>query len=455
MLTTPRATSAHTPKEHGGIHRFLFRSQPLPDPSWSTRHRFIRGLAALHIPLLTALSLAQGNDLRHVAFEIAALAGVVVLASIPRLDRSTKEGLGTVAAMMSSALLVHVTAGTIESHFHFFLMLAVVSLYQSWFAFLLGIAFVVVHHGALGTLYPEEVYNHAAAIANPWLWAGIHALFVSGASVVYVIQWRLNEMARNDARSLYRTLYEGQRSLVHQLEEAATMKDELVSTVSHELRTPLTSIIGYMEMLHEVEDLDAEEARRYMQQVSRHAGRLNFLIENLMNYQAVGSGESGQTSVIDIVEEIVAHQSGYPGAEQLTFETQLEPNLFVAASDRALRLIVSNLVNNSVKYAPPSTSVEITGRRVKVSGTPVVEIAVANEGAPIRREDRERMFGAFVQLDASITRSVPGVGLGLHIVGRTVAAYEGTVDMHCADGRIVFTVRLPCATGATHLHSVA
>ncbi len=271
MLVKP---TAETEAPKGALHQFLFASEPLSDESWRARHRFIRGLALVHAPLLFIFAIVRGAELLHTGVEMAGLALVVALASVERLDRRTKEGFGTLSVMLTSALLVHISGGSIEAHFHFFVMLAVVSLYQSWFAFVLGIAFVVVHHGVFGTLHPEAVYNHPAALRSPWAWAGIHAFFVSLGAVIYVIQWRLNEQTRNEARGLYRTLYEGQRSLVRQLEEAATMKDELVSTVSHELRTPLTSIIGYMEMLQEIEGLSDDDRASYMDHISRQAARL-------------------------------------------------------------------------------------------------------------------------------------------------------------------------------------
>jgi signal transduction histidine kinase len=425
------------------LHSFLFRSEPLPDSTWSVRHRFIRMLAAVHIPFLTIFGLARGLPVAHIGVEMAGLGSLIVLASIKRFDRRTKEGLGTLALMLTSALLVHLSGGSIEAHFHFFVMLAVVSLYQSWFAFVLGIAFVLVHHGLLGTMHPSGVYNNPAAVQSPWVWAGIHAFFVTFASVIYVIQWRLNEAARNDARSLYRRLYEGERSVVRQMEEAATIKEELVSTVSHELRTPLTSIMGYIEILRDYEDLSDDDRHQFMEQASRQAGRLNFLIDNLMNYQGVGQTEDGPTNVGAVVNEVVEHQSGYPGAEGLRFDINVGDGVVAAVSERALRLIASNLVNNAVKYATPKTVVKIDAKQVIANGITVAQITVTNRGNPIKAEDRDRIFGAFVQLDSSVTRRVPGVGLGLHIVGRTVAAYRGTVDVVSEDGDITFTVRLP------------
>lgn len=90
-------------------------------------------------------------------------------------------------------MLVHLWGGTIEAHFHFFVVVALLTLYQSWLPFLLGLVYVVGHHGIVGTLAPEAVYNHAAAVASPWQWALIHAAFVLAASAANVAAWRLNE----------------------------------------------------------------------------------------------------------------------------------------------------------------------------------------------------------------------------------------------------------------------
>jgi signal transduction histidine kinase len=84
-------------------------------------------------------------------------------------------------------------------HFHFFVMVPLMALYQDWVPFLAAIAYVVLHHGTVGVLDASQVYNHPAAWASPWRWAAIHGVFVLGASVVSCIAWRLNELAAADA----------------------------------------------------------------------------------------------------------------------------------------------------------------------------------------------------------------------------------------------------------------
>jgi len=95
--------------------------------------------------------------------------------------------------LSASAFLVHLSGGYIEMHFHFFVALALIALYQDWAPFLIAIGFVLVEHGVLGVIYPPAVYNHPSAWSNPWGWAGIHAIFVAAASVANLLAWRLNE----------------------------------------------------------------------------------------------------------------------------------------------------------------------------------------------------------------------------------------------------------------------
>jgi PAS domain S-box-containing protein len=97
--------------------------------------------------------------------------------------------------MSSSAILVHLSGGYIEFHFHFFVMLSFLALCQVWIPYLLAVAFVAVHHGVVGVLWPQSVYNHDAAFNAPWTWAGIHAFFVLWSCVGSVVAWRFNERA--------------------------------------------------------------------------------------------------------------------------------------------------------------------------------------------------------------------------------------------------------------------
>lgn len=89
------------------------------------------------------------------------------------------------------------------------MILALLALYEDWIPFLLGIGYVLVHHGTVGTIDPGSVYNHPAAIAYPWRWAGVHALFITGLCVSLITTWRMNEEARADRQRVLEAAGDG------------------------------------------------------------------------------------------------------------------------------------------------------------------------------------------------------------------------------------------------------
>ncbi|MEX2538229.1 MAG: HAMP domain-containing sensor histidine kinase [Actinomycetota bacterium] len=428
--------------------RFLTHSEQLPQNVWRTRHRFIVSLAVAHVPVLFALGLVlRGDTPIHSGAEAVAISTLSLAALNRHMSRKVQELLATMALLSCSAMLVHVTGGSVEAHFHFFVVLPVVALYQSWPPFLLALGYVLVHHGLIGQLWPESVYNHPAAINNPWKWAAIHAFFVSAASAVFVVMWRLNESARSEARDLYRQLYEGERAIVQQLEAAATMKDELVSVVSHELRTPLTSILGFGQLLRDVDGSEGDQ-KEWLDRLLRQGDRLQFLVENLLNTAKAPSDSTDVAEVREVLEDVLGEQADYPNREDHGFKYIVPEGLKAQISPRSLRLILANLVNNALKHRIDGGLVSITTWLEPAPGRDVAVVAVTNRGENISEADRERMFDAFVQLDSSITRRVAGVGLGLHIVRETAVAHGGSVDVKCVGNEITFLVRLPVPLAA-------
>ena len=116
-------------------------------------------------------------------------------------SRNVRASFATLGLVSSSAILVHLTSGLIEMHFHFFVIVAVVALYQSWYPFLVAIGFVLLHHGIMGAIDSSSVFNHAAALRSPWKWASLHALFIAGESIAALTTWKLNELSLDAERS--------------------------------------------------------------------------------------------------------------------------------------------------------------------------------------------------------------------------------------------------------------
>jgi PAS domain S-box-containing protein len=177
--------------------RYIFpQGYPLPNDVWRRRHRGVVVLLWLHVIGLACFGVLGRHGVVHSISEAALVAIAALVAVMPARSRRFRAGAASVGLVTASAILVHLSGGYIEMHFHFFVALIIISLYQDWVPFLLAIGYVVLEHGVLGMLDPTAVYNHPDGWAHPWKWAAIHGVFVLAASIACLVNWRLNEATR-------------------------------------------------------------------------------------------------------------------------------------------------------------------------------------------------------------------------------------------------------------------
>ncbi|MGQ0535436.1 MAG: ATP-binding protein [Methanobacteriota archaeon] len=188
---------------------WLPRGDSLSQESWAFRHRVVVAILIGHGALLPIFGLVEGWPPVVAVLEgffVLALAG---LASWPRLFRRSASVVAATAATTSSAILTQFSGGYIEAHFHFFIMVALISLYLDWVPFAFAVVYIALDHGIVGSIRPEWVYNHAAAIADPWTWAAIHAVFVLAQCAVLVVLWKSVEQARVHSEVVLESASEG------------------------------------------------------------------------------------------------------------------------------------------------------------------------------------------------------------------------------------------------------
>src|ERR671915_256136 len=192
--------------------RRTWRSRPegrsVPPDAWNRRHWAITRILWLHVLVIPLFAMFRHYGVLHSLAETAPVVIAALGASLAHTRRN-RAVIASFGLVTCSAVLVHLSGGVIEMHFHFFLMLAIIALYQDWRPFLLAMAYVLVHHSLLGLLDPDGVFNHPAAINTPWKWALIHGLFVAGASLANLIAWRTAEDARDEAELILRSAGEG------------------------------------------------------------------------------------------------------------------------------------------------------------------------------------------------------------------------------------------------------
>jgi diguanylate cyclase (GGDEF)-like protein/PAS domain S-box-containing protein len=172
----------------------------LPQAEWEQRHRWIIRLLWLHVPIIVLYGVVTGHGAAHSLVESLPTALLGWVGTRKMVDRRTRAALTGLGLMMSSAVLVHLSGGMTEMHFHFFVMLGVISLYQDWQPFLVSIAFVAMHHGVVGVLRPEAVFDNPAEWRAPLFWAAVHAFFVLCASAVSIASWGIVEAGHRRSR---------------------------------------------------------------------------------------------------------------------------------------------------------------------------------------------------------------------------------------------------------------
>ena len=126
-----------SPRKFGSyLRRLLPAGHLIPEAAWRTRHAAVVALLWLHVPIILAFSVATGHGISH-AFEEGLLVTIpAVFAAMPVFDRRTRSIIATSGLLIDSAVLVHLSHGAIEMHFHYFIMLSIIALYQDWAPFL-------------------------------------------------------------------------------------------------------------------------------------------------------------------------------------------------------------------------------------------------------------------------------------------------------------------------------
>jgi diguanylate cyclase (GGDEF)-like protein/PAS domain S-box-containing protein len=203
----------------------------LAPQEWARRHRWIVALVWFHVPVIVVFGFARGNGLAHNAAEGIPVAACAVLAGQVEWNQRVRSVLAGLGLMLSSAVLVHLSGGLTVMHFHFFVMLGVISLYQDWLPFLLAIGFVAAHHGIVGYFRPHDVFDNPAAWRSPVKWAALHAFFVLAMSVVSVMSWRIVEDDHLRSRAALEANERRFRSLIEHSSDVVTVLDATGSIV--------------------------------------------------------------------------------------------------------------------------------------------------------------------------------------------------------------------------------
>jgi signal transduction histidine kinase len=221
------------------------------------------------------------------------------------------------------------------------------------------------------------------------------------------------------------------------------LKSRLVSTISHEYRTPLAVILTSTELLKRYSDrLSDEKKDTYLSRIQAAVRQLSLLVEEVLTFGKAEAGELPFHPVpLDLVEfcdRLVEEQRLLASDRHVIEFTPNSPELQAQLDEQLMRHIVINLLSNAIKYSPKGGLVEVSLRQEEHT----IHLQVRDQGIGIPAADRPYLFGSFFR--ASNVGSIPGTGMGLSIVKKSVELHGGeiAIDSEEAVGTTV-TVTLP------------
>jgi signal transduction histidine kinase/CheY-like chemotaxis protein len=243
-----------------------------------------------------------------------------------------------------------------------------------------------------------------------------------------------------------------------ELIRANNLKSEFLANMSHELRTPLNAIIGFSELLLEHGDRSlADSQREYVGDILSSGRHLLELINDILDLSKIEAGKMrlalDEFDLGQVAEEALMILRVEASRKDIRLEAELEPEARDVVADRSkLKQILTNLLSNAVKFTPPGGRVRLAAARRDGR----LEMRVEDSGIGIRKEDQERIFAAFIQVDGSYARKYQGTGLGLTLVKRFVEMHGGTITVESEVGKgSTFRVTLPLSVRQEQAEPVA
>ncbi len=357
-----------------------------------------------------------------------------------------------VGQMLTSALLIHLTGGRIETHFHVFGSLAILAFYLDIKVLITATVVIAVDHLVRGVFWPQSVFG--ILTSSPWRafehagWVLFENTFLT-ISIVRGVRAMRSVAEKRAELEITNRVVEAKvcertvqlRHSMNQAEEANKAKSNFLANMSHEIRTPLNSILGFVHLLREgADDGDKETRDDWLRTVERSSHHLSSLINDILDLSKIEAGRleveripCAPHQIFADVASILRVRAAEKGIQlELSYESPL-PKVIHSDPTR-LRQLLMNLVGNAVKFTDTG-SVRMSAELVDVDGKQRLRIRIIDSGVGIAAEKLERIFDPFVQADNTVTRQFGGTGLGLAITKHIAESLGGSIRVTSEVGK--------------------
>jgi signal transduction histidine kinase/DNA-binding response OmpR family regulator len=335
--------------------------------------------------------------------------------------------------MLASALLIHLTGGRIETHFHVFGSLAVLAFYRDWRVLVTATAVVALDHFFRGLFWPSSVYGVASGAEWRWIehsgWVIFEDAFLIFACLHSHREMRAIALRQAEIESKNTVL----SNAIKQAQAASQAKSEFLACMSHEIRTPLNGVMGTIDLLLGTQ-LTMQQ-QRYGQIAKSSAESLTTVINDILDFSKVEAGKleivAGDVNVQRVVEEVIEMLAPNVTAKGLKIACHTDPDVpaLVRADGDRLRQVLINLINNAIKFTERGSVVARVTADALEGGRAVIRFTISDTGIGISPDRYDRLFKSFSQADASTTRAYGGTGLGLAISKQLAELMGGEIGV--------------------------